>query len=105
VQEESQNMGGWAFAEPRVRAMGFPIQYVGRDASASPATGSHHVHEREQKLLVDGAFAPTPSGPIGPGWIGWSAGPDGNGAHAANGTHDDKTKTVITKVKAGEPGA
>ena len=38
VQEESQNMGGWAFVEPRFRAMGLPIQYVGRDASASPAT-------------------------------------------------------------------
>ena len=41
-------MGGWTFVEPRLRAMGFPFEYVGRDASASPATGSHHVHEREQ---------------------------------------------------------
>jgi 2-oxoglutarate dehydrogenase E1 component len=87
VQEESQNMGGWAFAEPRLRAMNFPFEYVGRDASASPATGSHHVHEKEQKLLVDGAFAPTPSGPIGPGRFGWvsaevhaPAAGNGNGA-------------------------
>ncbi len=57
VQEESQNMGGWTFVEPRLRAMGFPFEYVGRDASASPATGSHHVHEREQELIVTGAFA------------------------------------------------
>lgn len=71
VQEESQNMGGWTFVEPRLRAMNFPFDYVGRDASASPATGSHHVHEQEQKLLVEGAFAPTPSGPIGPGRFGW----------------------------------
>jgi 2-oxoglutarate dehydrogenase E1 component len=56
VQEESQNMGGWTFAEPRLRAMGFPFEYVGRDASASPATGSHHVHEVEQRELVDAAF-------------------------------------------------
>jgi 2-oxoglutarate dehydrogenase E1 component len=56
VQEESQNMGGWTFVEPRVRAMGFPFEYVGRDASASPATGSHHVHEVEQRELVDAAF-------------------------------------------------
>ena len=42
VQEESQNMGGWSFVEPRLRALGFPFEYVGRDASASPATGSHH---------------------------------------------------------------
>ena len=41
VQEESQNMGGWSFMEPRLRAMGYAVEYVGRDASASPATGSH----------------------------------------------------------------
>jgi 2-oxoglutarate dehydrogenase E1 component len=56
VQEESQNMGGWQFAEPRLRAMGFPFEYVGRDASASPATGSHHAHEVEQQELVEAAF-------------------------------------------------
>ena len=67
VQEESQNMGGWSFVEPRLRAMGFPFEYVGRDASASPATGSHHVHEREQKLLVDGAFAADAVRPGRPG--------------------------------------
>ena len=71
VQEESQNMGGWSFVEPRLRAMGFPFEYVGRDASASPATGSHHVHEREQELIVEGAFAATPPGAIGPGFVGW----------------------------------
>ncbi|AMV22940.1 Multifunctional 2-oxoglutarate metabolism enzyme [Gemmata sp. SH-PL17] len=88
VQEEPQNMGGWTFVEPRLRAMNFPFEYVGRDAGASPATGSHHVHEREQKLLVDGAFAPTPSGPIGPGWIGWNA-VESNGTHGA---HTDAAK-------------
>ena len=56
VQEESQNMGAWNFAEPRLRTKGFPFVYVGRDESASPATGSHHVHEVEQKELVDAAF-------------------------------------------------
>ncbi len=58
AQEESQNMGGWFFVEPRVRAMGFPFEYVGRDASASPATGSHHAHEVEQRELVEAAFGP-----------------------------------------------
>ncbi|MBY0514753.1 MAG: 2-oxoglutarate dehydrogenase E1 component, partial [Gemmataceae bacterium] len=58
VQEESQNMGGWAFAEPRLRAMGFPFEYVGRDASASPATGLHSVHDREQAELIEAAFGP-----------------------------------------------
>jgi 2-oxoglutarate dehydrogenase E1 component len=103
VQEESQNMGGWSFVEPRLRAMNFPFEYVGRDASASPSTGSHHVHEREQKLLVDGAFAPNPSGPIGPGYVGWVE-PTGHGpapANGANGSHADKDKTATTKMKPG----
>jgi 2-oxoglutarate dehydrogenase E1 component len=57
VQEESQNMGAWTFVSPRVQElMGFPFQYVGRDASASPATGSHAVHEREQAELVEAAI-------------------------------------------------
>jgi 2-oxoglutarate dehydrogenase E1 component len=56
VQEESLNMGGWSFMEPRLRAMDYPVKYVGRDASASPATGSHHVHVREQKELVEAAL-------------------------------------------------
>jgi 2-oxoglutarate dehydrogenase E1 component len=56
AQEESQNMGGWSFLEPRLRAMGYAVEYVGRDASASPATGSHRVHDREQKELVEAAL-------------------------------------------------
>jgi len=56
VQEESQNMGAWSFIEPRLRAMGVHVQYVGRDASASPATGVKKVHEKEQKELVDQAL-------------------------------------------------
>jgi 2-oxoglutarate dehydrogenase E1 component len=61
VQEESQNMGGWSFVEPRLRALGCAVEYVGRDASASPATGSKTVHTREQKELVEAAFnSPAP---------------------------------------------
>jgi 2-oxoglutarate dehydrogenase E1 component len=55
VQEESQNNGAWTFVEPRLRAMGYTIEYVGRDASASPATGSSQVHKREQKEIVEAA--------------------------------------------------
>jgi 2-oxoglutarate dehydrogenase E1 component len=61
VQEESQNMGGWFFMEPRLRGMGYNVEYVGRDASASPATGSRQVHLREQRELVESAIrAPVP---------------------------------------------
>jgi 2-oxoglutarate dehydrogenase E1 component len=56
VQEESQNMGAWTFMEPRLRALGCAVEYVGRDASASSATGSLKVHQREQKELVEAAL-------------------------------------------------
>jgi 2-oxoglutarate dehydrogenase E1 component len=57
AQEESLNMGAWSFVEPRLRALGIKAKYVGRDASASPATGSRQVHLREQKEIVDKALA------------------------------------------------
>ncbi|MFL5243856.1 MAG: 2-oxoglutarate dehydrogenase E1 component [Gemmataceae bacterium] len=56
AQEESLNMGAWSFMEARLRLQGYEVVYVGRDASASPATGSHSVHKREQKELVEAAF-------------------------------------------------
>jgi 2-oxoglutarate dehydrogenase E1 component len=56
VQEESQNMGAWTFLEPRLRSLlDREIHYVGRDASASPATGSRTIHLREQQELLDAA--------------------------------------------------
>ena len=56
-QEESQNMGGWTFVAPRLQElMKTPFQYVGRDSSASTATGSHRVHDREQAELVSAAI-------------------------------------------------
>jgi 2-oxoglutarate dehydrogenase E1 component len=60
VQEEPLNMGAWLFMDYRLRGMGYQPNYVGRDASASPATGSHHVHEHEQSELVEVAL----SGPV-----------------------------------------
>ena len=56
VQEESQNMGAWTFVAPRLRdILGAEVPYVGRDASASPATGSKAVHDREQAEVVEAA--------------------------------------------------
>ena len=56
VQEESQNMGAWTFVAPRLQELvGTPVQYVGRDSSASPATGSKLVHDREQAEIVEAA--------------------------------------------------
>jgi 2-oxoglutarate dehydrogenase E1 component len=58
AQEESQNMGGWSFVEPRLRELvpHAPFVYIGRDPSASPATGSKAIHDREQAELVEAAI-------------------------------------------------
>ncbi len=59
AQEEPKNMGGWTFVEPRLMNMLPACQrpfYVGRAASASPATGSYTIHELEQRRLVDQAL-------------------------------------------------
>jgi 2-oxoglutarate dehydrogenase E1 component len=57
VQEESQNMGAWTFLESRLRTLlERDIHYVGRDASASPATGSRTIHLREQQELIEAAI-------------------------------------------------
>jgi len=55
VQEEPRNMGAWPFLHERLLALlqqGQTLRYVGRPISASPATGSHHRHEEQQKALV-----------------------------------------------------
>jgi 2-oxoglutarate dehydrogenase E1 component len=55
TQEEPQNMGGWTFVEPRLRNIlptGAVLTYIGRAASASPATGSYAIHNLEQGKLV-----------------------------------------------------
>jgi 2-oxoglutarate dehydrogenase E1 component len=84
VQEESQNMGGWSFVEPRLRALlGHEVHYVGRDASASPATGSRQVHVREQKELIEDAIRKTGTHVVGaqqPGIRGQAAGARGQRA-------------------------
>jgi len=55
VQEEPQNNGAWFFIEPRLRALGCKPAFIGRDDSASPATGSPAVHKREQTTIVEAA--------------------------------------------------
>ncbi|HLF84233.1 MAG TPA: multifunctional oxoglutarate decarboxylase/oxoglutarate dehydrogenase thiamine pyrophosphate-binding subunit/dihydrolipoyllysine-residue succinyltransferase subunit, partial [Blastocatellia bacterium] len=55
VQEEPENMGGWTFMEPRLLKMlgsTRTLRYIGRPESASPATGSHTIHQMEQQRLV-----------------------------------------------------
>ena len=67
VQEEPKNMGGWTFVRSCIEELlaqhvqggdryGAP-RYVGRVASASPATGSPDSHALERKLILEEAFA------------------------------------------------
>ncbi|MBN93838.1 MAG: 2-oxoglutarate dehydrogenase E1 component, partial [Deltaproteobacteria bacterium] len=52
-QEEPRNMGAWSFVAPLIHELSeLPLRYVGRDRAASPATGSKHLHDQEQKALV-----------------------------------------------------
>jgi 2-oxoglutarate dehydrogenase complex dehydrogenase (E1) component-like enzyme len=55
TQEEPQNMGGWTFVENRLEEIRGEktLRYVGRDASASPATGSYAIHNLEQEKIVN----------------------------------------------------
>ena len=58
VQEEPQNRGGWTFISPRLSSLfeGKKVSYVGRSASASPATGSLSAHRRKQQVIVQTAL-------------------------------------------------
>ena len=60
VQEEPENMGAWAFVHARLHSFlpdRFRLSHASRQESASPATGSSHVHEQEHKELIERAFA------------------------------------------------
>jgi 2-oxoglutarate dehydrogenase E1 component len=54
AQEETSNRGGWSFMMPRLIALfpDRPVKYVGREPSASPATGSSNIHREQQAELV-----------------------------------------------------
>jgi 2-oxoglutarate dehydrogenase E1 component len=60
VQEEPENMGAWRFLKIRFgdAVLGrLPFSGISRPASASPATGSHNSHKKEQERLIAEAFA------------------------------------------------
>jgi 2-oxoglutarate dehydrogenase E1 component len=59
-QDEPQNQGAWFFVQHYLfenMASGQKLGFSGRAASASPAVGYAHLHQEQQKALVDGAFA------------------------------------------------
>ena len=58
VQDEPANQGPWPFVALNTQEAlsGRTLRPVSRRATASPATGSHHLHEEEQKALLEEAF-------------------------------------------------
>ncbi|MDQ6715395.1 MAG: multifunctional oxoglutarate decarboxylase/oxoglutarate dehydrogenase thiamine pyrophosphate-binding subunit/dihydrolipoyllysine-residue succinyltransferase subunit, partial [Actinomycetota bacterium] len=60
LQEEPENMGAWPFVHERLHRQlrdRFNLHHVSRVASASPATGSHTVHQHEQDELIGRVLA------------------------------------------------
>jgi 2-oxoglutarate dehydrogenase E1 component len=58
-QDEPQNQGAWFFVQHYIHenmAEGQKLGYAGRSASASPAVGYSHLHQEQQKALVEAAF-------------------------------------------------
>lgn len=59
VQEEPKNMGAWHFIRSYLEAIlnkKVPLRYVGRETSASPATGSHLHHKQEHTNILKQVF-------------------------------------------------
>ncbi len=59
-QDEPQNQGAWFFVQHNIlenMADGMKLSYAGRPASASPACGYAHLHQEQQKSLLNTAFA------------------------------------------------
>ncbi len=59
-QDEPQNQGAWFFVQHNIlenMSDGMKLGYSGRPASASPACGYAHLHQEQQKSLLNAAFA------------------------------------------------
>ena len=59
-QDEPQNQGAWFFVQHYIHddmSDGQRLGYAGRAASASPAVGYSHLHQEQQKALVEAAFS------------------------------------------------
>ena len=60
IQDEPENMGAWPFLKLQFgdALLGrLPFKGISRPPSASPATGSHSSHKKEQERLIEAAFA------------------------------------------------
>ena len=57
VQEEPENMGAWQFIRPRLeKIIGKPVEYIGRKAAPSPASGFPATYKQNQTAISDAAI-------------------------------------------------
>jgi 2-oxoglutarate dehydrogenase E1 component len=92
AQEEPENRGALSYLR-RELAEHFPgvrFEFVSRPASASPAVGSHRLHEEEQRRVVDQALGAEQAAPA----------VEGNGRRAGSGAAGARSRVAKTK-KAG----
>jgi len=85
AQEETRNAGAYLFISDIFRQeLRIELEYIGRAASASPATGSEHTHKDQQEKLLtlavgplggSGATTPSPNGSPSPGKAPQDLGP------------------------------
>jgi 2-oxoglutarate dehydrogenase E1 component len=63
VQEEPRNQGAYLYVADAFRELlGIHLAYVGRPASASPATGSEYTHKDQQEEILSAAVGPLAAG-------------------------------------------
>ena len=100
AQEEPRNQGAYLYVADVFReVLGVSLGFVGREPSASPATGSEYVHKKQQEKILSGAVGPLgdsgePAKPVAP---------TGNGpsAKATSGGKPSGTTAGNQAVKAG----
>ncbi|MBY0311498.1 MAG: 2-oxoglutarate dehydrogenase E1 component [Phycisphaerales bacterium] len=90
AQEEPRNQGAYIFIADVFREqLGVNLQYAGRAACASPATGSEKAHGLEQEAILTSVIGPPPAGAStddkhgAPSGVVSHAGPNGASAKGA----------------------
>jgi 2-oxoglutarate dehydrogenase E1 component len=101
VQDEPVNRGAWSYAQELLREL-LPdpavLNYYGRDASASPATGSHKMHEIESEEIICHALElPSPPDAAAPVVPATTPAVTAGSAQAAPTTAQATAPIVLTK--------
>jgi 2-oxoglutarate dehydrogenase E1 component len=62
AQEEPRNMGAWTYIHERLeKVLNQPLEFVGRDYSASPASGVYDTHRKEVAQIMEKVFSQRPT--------------------------------------------